>query len=151
MAARVIELCEAVKDYINAQKTLGTYSFGFNVIRTNWVSTDLKDTNSTVVYIYPAQPTGSALPQGTRAEFMRQYQVSCHLTNYVDSASQAEIDDALQLAEELERSLENVEMADFSMLEFESTTGGRAFFEIQPAIQRNYYHAIINLTYLNQR
>lgn len=144
MAARVVDLCEAIKTYIESQ----TYSFTFTVARTNWVTTDLKDSAFTRVFVYPAQPTGSSTEIGSRGDYLRRYSVNVHLTNYVDSNSQSEIDTALQLAEEIEQSLENVDHSGFQMVRFTSQTAGRPYFELEAAVERNYYHSIITIEYL---
>lgn len=144
MAAPVVELCEAIADHIRNF----TYSFSFQVHRVNYVTSNLEDDVLTHVYIYPAQPLGSAAEIYTRGSFNRRYEVAIHIVNFIDDQdNQAEVDDALLLAHEIEQSLENVPFGDFEMMSFTSENVGRPFFEVEQTVQRNTFHTIINVEY----
>ena len=144
MAARVVELAQAVADYIGSQ----TYSFTFNVQRKMLIKSDLADTRLTNVYVYPQYDQGKVLPVDTRDAFGRQYTVIVHLTNYVDDVNdQREIDDALLLAEELEGSLENIELANFAMLGFGAEQSA-SFLEVEDLQNRQFFHVVIPVIYI---
>lgn len=144
MAARVVELSQAVADYIASQ----SYSFTFNTLRKMLIKSDLADTRLTNVYVYPQYAQGKNLPVDTRDAFGRQYTVIVHITNYVDDVNdQREIDDALQLAEELEESLENVEQAGFAMLGF-GAENSASFLEVEDLQNRQFFHVVIPVIFV---
>ena len=144
MAARVVELAEAVKDYIASQ----TYSFTFNVLRRMLIQSDLATTQTTSVYVYPMYDQGKQVAVDTRDAFGRTYTINVHIVNFVDDPSeQNEIDDALLLAEELEESLENVEQAGFAMLGFGAETSA-SFLEIDQLQERHTFNVVIPIIYI---
>ena len=144
MAARSVELAEAVASYIASQQ----YPFSFNVRRRMIVQSDLATTATTNVYVYPMYEQGKQLPVDTRHDFGRQYTIIVHITNFVDDLdTQAEVDDSLELAEVLEESLENVSQAGFAMLGFGAEQSA-SFLEIDSLHNRNFYHVTIPLVYV---
>lgn len=144
MAAPVVELCDAVVAYIQGQ----TYSMTFNVERVNFVKTDLSDTVTTNVYVYPGQSLSSSTRVYDRGSFSRRFGVVVHITNFIDNIdTNSEIDNALLLTHEIEKSLENVNFGEMQMMQFESETSGREFFGIEQAQERNYFHTIITIDY----
>lgn len=144
MAAPIVDLCEAVAAHIKSQ----TYSFSFNTTRTNFERSDLRDTAATNVFVYPGQPLGSATSVYDRGRFTRRYTVAVHITNFIDDQNRnKEIDDALLLVHEIEKSLENVNFGEMQMMAFETETSARPFFEMDQVQERSFFHVILSVEY----
>ena len=147
MAARVVELKQAIADYIESS----TYSFTFNTNSTYPIKIDLAETRLTNVWVYPLWPTGKRLTVNTRGTVLKQYLMNVEITNYIDNPdNQSEIDDALLLAEELEDSLDNVPQADFKFTEFAAEPGGQPFADFEKLGGRNYFHVPIGVLYVGK-
>ena len=144
MAARVVELAQAIADYIASQ----TYSFTFNVERRMRIKSDLADTQTTNVFVYPMYDQGKQISVDTRDAFGRTYTVNVEIVNFIDDPNeQREIDDALLLAEELEESFENTDLAGFQMLGFGAETSA-SFLEAEQLQDRYVFHVVIPLVFI---
>ena len=144
MPARVVELAQAVADYISGQ----TYSKSFTAQRKMLVRSDLKDTRLTQIFIYPQYDQGKQLPVDTRDAFGRTYTIIVHIVNFVDNPNeQDEIDISLLLAEEVEGSLENIEQAGFAMLGFGAEQSA-SFLEEGQLQERMTYNVVIPVVYV---
>ena len=147
MAAHVVELSDAIADYIRAQ----TYSFTFNTSRQWPVRLDLADTETTNVWVYPVWPTGKGSPVQTRGDFDRNYLINIDITNFIDNVdTTAEVDDALLLAQEIEQSLFRQDMANFKFIQFGAQEGGEPFLEIEQLNNRNFFRVPLQVLYFGR-
>ena len=117
MAARVIEIADALKDYIQTQLSAGVYGFSFNLTRKNpQFVHKVESTAATWVYVYPG-PEGPTL--GTRGKWQHTYNIVIHLVNYVDGIpAQDEIDDAALLMERIIDSIKEAQISGRTTMEF---------------------------------
>ena len=141
MAANVVQLCEDVLTHIQAF----SYSYTFTASRQHIAFVRLEDTNDTRVFVYPGT---IARAVETRASYRVQAQVFVHLANYINTNSQTEIDNGILFTQELERSIDNIILSDWSMLSYDSDVSGRASFQLEGLGQRNYFHTAIGIQFV---
>ena len=145
-ASKIVSLCDGIVAFLAATP----YPYRFNVSRELRKQLKMEDTNETQVFVYPA-PGGSSYPAETRDVFGQTYSVYIHIANYLDTNSQEEIDQALDLHERIAASLVNTAfIGDFQFLEFESGDSPVDFFDNAEAQQHNYYHSVISVQYLSE-
>ena len=112
MPARVVELCDAIAEYVAAF----TYSFTLDVRRANPAHYRLEDSPLTTLFVY-AGPEGPTT--ATRNKWLHTYSATLQLLNYVDDqVGQSEIDNTFWLMEQIVDSLKAPRMAGMSVLEF---------------------------------
>lgn len=140
MAADLIELCEGVLSHIQAS----SYSYRFTASRRHIAFVRLEDTNGTQVFVYPGT---IARAVESRVDYRVTAQVFVHVANYIDTATDQEIDNSIRLTQQLERSLDNLKIGEWSMMAFDSDVSGRPAFQVEGISQRNYFHTAIGLTF----
>ena len=144
MAARVVEITQAVADYISDPAR--AYPYSFQTHRVNYGISQQEGDALTHIFVYPS--TYMPGPDRTRETFSRTFAINLDIVNYTDSFDdQEEIDNALDLAEKLETSLENVDMAEASFMEFGDVNSGRNLFEVESQVDRQTFHVVIPLVY----
>ncbi len=111
MPARVIEICDGLKNYVEGQ----TYSYTFSVKRENPAHHRLESSPFTTLFVYPA-PQGPST--ATRNKWLHTYGITIHMVNFVDSVSQSEIDDVYEAMEEITDSLKDAVISGRSLMEF---------------------------------
>lgn len=139
MAAKVVDVCDAIVGYLNSQ----TLSQSFTAARRNVWYTNLEDTNDLQVVVTPSETETN--PE-TRQSFSRRFRVNVIVQKKVQT--QAEEDALMQLSEEIEDALRGVEMAGFGFSEFSETVGSRQFIDIDAAASEGLFRTVIQISYL---
>ena len=150
MAARVVELAEAVAAYVQSQ----TYSFTFNVKRENPAHNRLESTKTTTLYVYPG-PEGPTT--ATRNKWQHFYNITIHLVNYVDGVGpsdpigQKEIDDLFQLMEEIVDSLKEAQISGRHLMEFSTEDNPEDPYNEANLVNLNLAQSARRLVYMELR
>ena len=150
MAARVVELAEAVKDYIASQ----TYSFSFNVVRQNPAAQRLEATKTTTLFVYPG-PEGPTT--ATRNKWQHFYSITIHLFNYIDGVSsgdpigQQEIDDVALLMQEVVDSLKDAVISGRHLMEFSTEDNPEEVYNQDYLVTLNAANSTRRLVYMEMR
>ena len=144
MAARVVEICDALAAYISSQ----TYSYTFNVERVNPAHQRLEATPFTTLYIYPG-PEGPST--ATRNKWQHVYSATIHLVNYVDTVGQQEIDDVFALMEEIIDSVKDARISGRHLQEFGTEDNPEDVILEGPLVQLNLAQTARRLIYMEMR
>ena len=141
MTAKIVTLCEDIKDYLNTLSL--SFAFTASHERPAYVDIEQLANKAFRVFVYPVT---LRKPIEVREAYGRRYDVNVHICKKLLTT---EINDCLELAEELEDALEDVDFDPFSMLQFASEIGGRFPFEIDTLNQQDYFHVPITVQYIS--
>ena len=141
MAAKVVTLCEAVKDAING----GTYSQTFTAIRRNVWTNDLATATGLQVIVIPLDMQIESMDRaGSNRRFRLQVVIQKRFTT---NDPQTEQDALLQLAEEIEDSLYGLPQGEYAFLTYADTGATRVVIETPDVQERRVFMAIVELQY----
>lgn len=132
MAARVVELLQDLATFIG---TPGRYSNSFNIVLGYPAVERMERTATTNCFIYPGMSSRS---RGTRKHFVVTYSGVIHLVNFLDTGTLDELNTALALAEEIEESLADEQMAGMHLMAYGTEDNPEELFDTDIAEQRNY-------------
>lgn len=138
MAARLVDVCEAVKDFLNAE----SFSQSFTATRKNRWAWKVEDAANLQVTVLPNDVETTELDR-SRAE--RKFNLIVVIAKKV--ATQEQEDELLLLAEELEDALYAQPMASYAFESFSATTGSRVAMESDPALNTGLFRTVLELTY----
>lgn len=142
MPASIVTLCEAVKDFLNGE----SYSQAFTAARSNVPVKSLEETNSLVVEVFPGEYTVDA---ETRGDWRYEYTVNVAVSKVITAADrQTEEDGLLALAEEIQESLKDEAMGDFSMLTLTTQTGAKQHFNAERLLSAGQFVAVLEVVYV---
>lgn len=140
MTARIVTLCEDIKDYLNTLTLSSVFTASHE--RPAYVDLEAIANAAFRVFVYPV---ALRKPQYDREAYGRSYDVNVHVCKKLVTT---EIDSCLELAEELEDALSFKHFTPFEALQFQSELTGRNPFEISELNERDYFHVPITITYL---
>jgi len=141
MAARIIELADAIADFMDSHPYDPP---SFTVQSQILPIIELEETNSPRVYVYPSSFAHS--PE-TRGNWRRSYTVTIELTKYLRQNTSDEFEMLLGTMEDIGDSLEDRVMSGMTMDSFGSTDAGRELFDIEKGKGGNFFRAAIEATY----
>ena len=149
MSAQAIDIRNAVADYVEARRAAGAFSHSFDVRRLFFTRHAMESTSSTQLFIYPTFSEISG--QWTREDYRRVFTMTLDLVNFLDDQNeQAEIEKAIELAEELEFEFESdlaLDMANSSLWRPGTADEPRPILLIDDAVERNSFHVVLSYMY----
>lgn len=144
MPAKVVDICDAVKDYLNAE----TFTQSFTATRRNVWYDDLDDTNSVQVVVVPQE---SDTEPETRSGLQRRYRVLVIVQKRMSDGVDLDTQDAmLLLAEEIETKLYGQSMAGFRFVTYGETSGSRLTIDTDAASRLQVFRTVMQVSYVGE-
>lgn len=140
MPAKIVNLCEAIKDYLNGL----TLSQAFTAIRANKWYSDLEDTNGLQVVVLPVEKTVEPIDRGS---VQRTFVVGV-VTQQANVTTRDDEDDLLLFIEELTDALYSRDFAGFGFQGF--TDVGEEFIETDASVDSLTVRSLLQLTYIGE-
>lgn len=141
MASRMVEL----RDAVAASLTGAPLPYAYDVYTNNISLVRLEETNRTRVYVNPGTKTYSI---DTRGDYQEEHEILVHVTNFLDTNSQLEEDNAMELVESIEDWLVNQTMANMAFLRYRRDTQPEPLFVSEEMTNYNFFHSMISAFYL---
>lgn len=139
MASAIATLCDAVTAFLNAQ----TYSQTFTATRSNSPVNQLEDTNDIIVTVFPGDYT---VDIESRETWLRTYSVFIAIQKVVDDRDDQ--DELLELAEEIEDSLQDEDMSGMTMYSLAGTIGSRTPVQPDQLLMANQFVTVLEVQYV---
>lgn len=142
MSAKIVTLCEAVKDFLNGE----TYSQSFTAVRSNVPVRTLEETNAIVVEVFPGE---YMVEEETRGDWRYEYTVNIAVSQVITAADrQAAEDGLLLLVEEIEDSLKDEKMGDYPMLSVSALAAPKSHFNTERLLSAGQFIAVLEVIYV---
>lgn len=141
MAARLVGVCEAVKDFLNGE----SFSQPFTAVRKNTYSWQVEDTSSIQVVVLPGEVETLVMD---RRSAERKFQVMVVIAKKLSSSDNLTAqDELLMLAEEMEDAFYSQQMDGYAFESFSATTGTRVPIDQEASLSSRLFRTVIELTY----
>lgn len=142
MAAKVVDLCECLKDYLNSL----TLSQTFTATRQNVWFDDLADATGIQVVVVPSE---RELVSADRGSIQRRYRVNIVVQRkFTTATTTTEQDEMLLLVEELEDKIYGEGQGAYKFEQFNGAVGTTPIVDVEPAGSQRMFRSIIQADYI---
>lgn len=142
MAARVVELCTLVSDYIAAQ----SYSQTIVVERRNVPVTQVEESDDILVTVFPGE---YRIVDHDRGSYEREYTVNVAIRNIIGEQDERTGQDALlQLVDEIEDSLLRTDMGTYCFRRISGEAGIRETMYTDQTVRTGMFMAMMDIVYV---
>lgn len=144
MAAKVVDICECLKDHLNSLQLSQT----FTAIRENVWMDELADANGIQVVIVPLERELSSGTRSGTGKIDRRYRINIVVQRrFTTATTKTEQDEMLLLVEELENSIYGVSQNGYAFEQFNGATATTPIVDVEPAGSLRVFRSIIQVDY----